>query len=394
MSRPPRQPVPAAPSSAPPRAVAPPVQNEADVPLTMAVTRRLLRQTVYFGALVGAAIWFLFSVRHVLPLFLFSFILAYALSAPVEWVGRLTARYRVPRGVSILIVYLLLLVVLGVALDRLSLLVVAEVHRFANNYPAFHSMIELRLLRSEETGLLSRLPQEAQFWVAQTFDNLDSIVRDQVRHTVPGIVHRVPDLIELVVVPIVAYYLLKDNRLFLDHIGRLLQPSRPERFENLVDELNSSLRGYLRGQALLSLVAGVLAFAILTIFGIHYALLVGVAAVFLELIPVVGPLVWAGAAVALTAIQQPDRLLWVLALVALAHQVDMHVLAPTILGKHLRLHPAIVIFALVSGTALLGLLGALLAAPVAALLTILLRYLMAEGALSTAAVLDRPPRQG
>jgi predicted PurR-regulated permease PerM len=91
--------------------------------------------------------------------------------------------------------------------------------------------------------------------------------------------------------------------------------------------------------------------------------------------------------VLLTAVQQPDKTLWVVALVTLAHQADMHVLAPNILGRHLRLHPAVVIFAVVSGTALMGLLGALLAAPLAAALTIVVRYLVAEGALSVRAVL-------
>ena len=83
-----------------------------DPPLTVAVTRRLLRQTIYFAALVGLVIWFLFSVRRILPLFLFAFILAYVLSVPVEWVGRVTARYRVPRGASVLLVYVVLLAIL------------------------------------------------------------------------------------------------------------------------------------------------------------------------------------------------------------------------------------------------------------------------------------------
>ncbi|GAC1401848.1 MAG: AI-2E family transporter [Chloroflexota bacterium] len=358
-----------------------------DAPLTARVMRRLLRQAIYFALLVVSLIWFLFSVRHILPLFLFSFILAYALARPVEWVARNSGRQGIPRSGAILLVYAVLLAILGIAFDRLSLVAVREVRAFATNWPALQLTLSERLIESEHGGILSRFPAEAQAWVEQTFYNLDTIVRDQIVHTAPLIVHRAPALIELIVVPIVAYYLLKDYKALLAYLGGLVQPDRPERFDRLVAELDSSVRGYLRGQAILSLVAGVLAFLILTVFGVHYAILVGIGAIFLELIPVVGPLIWAAAAVLLTAIQHPDKTLWVLGLVTLAHQADMHILAPKILGKHLRLHPAVVIFALVSGTALLGLLGALLAAPAAAVLTILLRYLVAEGALSAGAVL-------
>jgi predicted PurR-regulated permease PerM len=357
-----------------------------DLPLTVATARRLLRQTVYFAAFVGMVIWFLFNIRHVLPLFLFAFILAYVLGAPVEWVARITARRGVPRGAAILIVYVIMLLALAVALDQVSLLVVREVKAFAANYPQFQVTLATRILDSEQYGILSKLPPEAQTWVEQTYANMENIARDQLKSTVPLIVHRVPGLIELIVVPIVAFYLLKDYRLLLDYLARLVRPARPERFTQLVAELDGSLRGYLRGQAVLSLVAGLLAFLILTAFHVHYAFLVGIGAIFLELIPVVGPLVWAAAAVALTAVQQPDKTIWVLVLVTLAQQMDTHVLAPNILGRHLRLHPAVVIFAVVSATALMGLLGALLAAPAAAVLTIVLRYLIAEGALSATAV--------
>jgi predicted PurR-regulated permease PerM len=127
-------------------------------------------------------------------------------------------------------------------------------------------------------------------------------------------------------------------------------------------------------------------FVVLTVFRVKYAYLVSIAAFFLELIPVVGPLVWAALAVLLTYIQHPTSAVFVLILVVLAHQFDMHILGPRILGGHLRLHPAVVIFALVTGNAIFGLLGALLAAPVAALLNIVVRYLVVEGALSPRAL--------
>ena len=88
----------------------------------------------------------------------------------------------------------------------------------------------------------------------------------------------------------------------------------------------------------------------------------------------------------LTAVQNPSHTIVVAVLVLIAHQADMHILAPRILGGHLRLHPAVVIFALLAGNSLMGILGVLLAAPLAATINITLTYLITEGALSPAAV--------
>jgi predicted PurR-regulated permease PerM len=203
----------------------------------------------------------------------------------------------------------------------------------------------------------------------------------------PTAVHEVPGLLELLVIPILAYYLLKDGGEFIKVPRGLLREDSRSRYDVLVNDINESLRGYLKGQATLSLVAAVAVFLMLTAFRVHYAYLIAITAFFLELIPVVGPLLWAASAVLLTYVQQPNHAIFVLILVTLAHQFDMHILGPKILGGHLRLHPAVVIVALVTCTSIFGLLGALLAAPAAALLNIIVRYMLVEGALSSTAIL-------
>jgi predicted PurR-regulated permease PerM len=184
----------------------------------------------------------------------------------------------------------------------------------------------------------------------------------------------------------VAYYFLTDYGRFLNYVRRVIRPEGRARFDDLIHEIDASLRGYLAGQATLSLVMGVAAFLILSVNGVRPALVVGIAAAFLELIPVVGPLLWALVALILTYVQQPSHIVEVAVLLLIAHQTDMHILAPRILGGHLRLHPAVVIFALLAGNALMGILGVLLAAPLAATINTILTYLVTEGALSPAAV--------
>src|SRR5207245_9964520 len=122
-------------------------------------------------------------------------------------------------------------------------------------------------------------------------------------------------------------------------------------------------------------------------------------------VPRVDPPATASTCIRLPSLPTASPIIAVTVLLPTAHDADIHIVAPRILGAHPRLHPAMVIFALLAGNALMGILGVLLAAPLAALLNITLTYLITEGALSPAAVVQGddiplppavpgPPEQG
>jgi predicted PurR-regulated permease PerM len=383
---PPARTAPEEPPNMPPAAAA--VPEPADSPLTIQTMRRLMRQQIYFAVLVGAVIWLLFSAGHVIPLFIFSFLLAYVLGPVVGVFTRgAKRRHGFSRTGAILTVYALLILILAGAGWFIAGQAAHEVRTLSANFPALRVELLKRVHQSERSWPFNGLPPATRISIDNTINNLDRVIGDAVRKLEPVVVQRVPGLLEILVIPILAYYLLKDGRRFINFPRGLLREDQRARYDRLIGEIDESLRGYLKGQITLSLVASVMVFVILTVFRVHYAYLVAIAAFFLEFIPVVGPLLWASIAVLLTYIQHPSSTIFVLILVVAAHQFDMHILAPKILGGHLRLHPAVVIVALVIGNAIFGLLGALLAAPTAALLTITLRYLVQEGALSSKAVL-------
>ncbi len=353
--------------------------------ITPGILRLLMRQQVYLTALIAIVIWFCYSVREVLPIFLFSFILAYLLHPLVSRVAGPEGK-GVSRSTAALIVYIVVIAVLGVALYVLYEALRAEILNYSNNYGLYQSELLVNLIQQEQHGLLHPLGASAWSAINNFVINFNDISSAFVRATLPGLVKTAPRLVEGIAVPIVAYYLLTDYRRFLGFFRRAVRPEGRARFDDLIQDINGSLRGYLAGQVTLSAIAGVAAALILSVNGVRPALVVGIAALFLELIPVVGPLIWVILAIVLTAAQRPDHTIIVAVLAIVVHQADMHILAPRILGSHLRLHPAVVIFALLAGNALMGILGVLLAAPLAAIINITLLYLITEGALSPAAV--------
>ena len=369
------------------RVTTPPPETMTPAPetITPGILRRLLRQQLYLAVLLAVVVWFLFRVREIVPIFLFAFILAYLLGPLVRRVAGPEGK-GLSREAAALVVYLVVIALLGVGLYALYDALRHEVATYAGSYARYRHDLLVNLQREEQQGLLRSLPAAAKNAINGAVQNSDDLLASLARRAAPELLKTAPRALELIAVPIVAYYFLIDYRRFIDFVRRLVRPEGRERFDQLIRDVNSSLRGYLAGQATLSLVAGAAAFLILWLNGIRPALAVGVAAVFLELIPVVGPLAWALAAIVLTYVQNPSHVVVVVVLVLLAHQADMHILAPRILGSHLRLHPAVVIFALLAGNTLMGLLGVLLAAPLAATINITLTYLITEGALSPAAV--------
>jgi predicted PurR-regulated permease PerM len=142
---------------------------------------------------------------------------------------------------------------------------------------------------------------------------------------------------------------------------------------------------YIRGQLILVVLMSTVTTIGLTILGVPYSVLLGVLTGILETIPFVGPIT-AGAIACLVALGHPNPFGWsqvaYVAVVAVMYTVLRHaedyLVIPAIIGRAVRLHPAIVIFSLLSGGALFGLLGIVLAVPVAATMRLVLIYVGAK----------------
>ncbi|MAF65778.1 MAG: hypothetical protein CMJ84_08985 [Planctomycetes bacterium] len=178
--------------------------------------------------------------------------------------------------------------------------------------------------------------------------------------------------------PIYTYFLLFE----LERIHRFVQHYLPRRertrLVSVSGQIGEVLANFFRGRLLVCLIKGLLLSVGLAVLGVDYALLLGLCGGFMALIPFVGPLV-AGVAAFFLALLGHDLVgaLWrVLAVFCLAEIVEGYVLIPKILGDSLGLHPVVVLAAVFVGGAALGMLGFLLALPIAATAIILVRELV------------------
>lgn len=182
---------------------------------------------------------------------------------------------------------------------------------------------------------------------------------------------------------ILSLYLAKDLPSLGGYVKSFAQqPGYRQDVERLMPELRRVWRAYLRGQIILALVIFIVVWLGLTILGVQNSLALGLLAGLLEFVPTVGPVVSAAVAI-LVAVFQPGNYMgldaWqyaliILGLMVIIQQVENNFLVPRIVGGALDLHPILVIVAVFMGAALAGILGAILAAPIAASIKVLSQY--------------------
>ena len=180
----------------------------------------------------------------------------------------------------------------------------------------------------------------------------------------------------LFVMPVVAFYMIRDWDRLVAHIDGLLPLHSADTIRSLAREIDARLSGFVRGQTIVCLLLGTWYATGLTIVGLDFALLLGIGAGMLSIIPYLGNIVGLTISLLLAAAQFDS---WVsVALVAgvfLSGQVlEGNFISPKIVGDRVGLHPVWLLFAVTAGAVLLGITGALLAVPTAAAVGVLVRY--------------------
>jgi predicted PurR-regulated permease PerM len=219
--------------------------------------------------------------------------------------------------------------------------------------------------------------------VVQWFTNFASELSASVPELVFGVIER---LILLLIYLVVTFYLL----LQADQLAEALYGLIPAPYRAEIRELGRSidrvLGAYIRSQLLLIVLMAVLTYIPLTLLGVKYALVLAIATGFLEIIPFVGPYTAAGSAMLVSLLQTTTPFgwpNWVLALVIgiiylVLRQMEDHLIIPNLVGHIVKLHPILVIFAILAGGHLGGAMGLLISVPLAATVRIILAYLYSK----------------
>ncbi len=319
---------------------------------------------ILIGVAIAASIYFLFRIREVVGLVFVSVFLAIALGPAVDALDR-----RMPRGFAIAIVYVgLLIAIFGIGL-LLVPPVVDGVEEVASDAPGY--ITDLRAsdtLREydDKYRITAELQKQAET-LPEKLGSAAGALQDVTVGVFTALVH-------LVTVLVMTAFLLADGKRIVRWIEEQLNPLRAKRFRRVGDDIYKAVGGYVIGNFAISFIAGLLTYIVLRILDVPFAVPLAVLVAFLDLIPLVGATI-GGVIVALVCLAAggvTPAIIYTVFLIVY-QQAESHLLQPFIYGKTVALHPLIVIIAILIGASLLGVLGALVAIPVAAAVQIVVR---------------------
>lgn len=187
-------------------------------------------------------------------------------------------------------------------------------------------------------------------------------------------------LSNLVLIPLVTFYLLRDWRRLCLGLQQLLPRSHETSIVRMAQECNEVLLAFFRGQMLVMLCLGIFYSVALSLLGIEFSLLLGSLAGLLSIVPYLGFIIGLlGTTIAVIwQFHTWSMLLAAWSVFAIGHLLESFVFTPWFVGDRIGLHPVVVIFAILAGGELLGFLGVLIALPVAAILMVLIRHALAR----------------
>jgi predicted PurR-regulated permease PerM len=341
------------------------------------------RVAVLIGAVIviGLLLWI---ARDSVRPFVVGLLFVYLLDPPVRWL----VRHGVRRSLAILIVYLVgfIAVVEFLALTLTPL--VTEILRFIADFPKLAADLDAQLKRLGEFYARLQIPAAIRDWIDGVIAGFNqgggtgAIDLTVVLPVLTGAGSLLGLVFGYLILPVWVAYLLKDKVDLVSAFDRALPSTWRFDVWAIIKTVQRIFGQWVRAQLILGFAVGIFTFAGLTIlsqlvdpiFG-RYAVLLSIIAGVLELVPIIGPIVSAIPAVLLAAIAGPAAVLAALVMYTLVQQVENNFLVPKIQGNAVELHPAAVMFAIIVGGSMAGLLGAILALPVTAAFRDVVRYL-------------------
>jgi len=349
-------------------------------PRTVAIRAR----TIWLAAAVivgGVICWIVVrEAFQVLLLLFMAIVVAEGLRPLVDWLQQ----RRLPRSIAVLALYLIIGAILGALGWFLFRPLSGEVKAFLVNLPRYAAQTQRFVDQVQQTlGTDLNVSQVLSALPGQSGQLLSFLLRGPVvlGHIVYGVI----------AILLLAFYWLTAVGGLKAFLVGLLPPPAQDTASETVTEMGWRVGGYLRGVAVDMVVIGVFSGVGCALLGVPYPLLLGVVAGLTEALPLIGPVIGGGIAVLVALVtQDPVKAGEVALLYLVIQQIENNTLVPLVMQRAVGLNAFTVVIALLTGGALLGILGALLAVPAAAVLQVLVLRVLAPAARRAAGAVSSP----
>jgi predicted PurR-regulated permease PerM len=316
---------------------------------------------IFRTILILLGIWFIYLVRDVVALLFIALIFTAAIEPGVNWLKR----KKIPRGIGVLIIYLLLFLIVGIMIYLLVPAIVSQFNDFSKDLPSYLERLKsiFQDIRSYSESHNLNLGSGESIDLASNASRLTQGIFSTTVGFFTG-------LISLVIVLSMTFYLSVQEDGMKHFLMSVVPPKHQLYAVSLSERIKVKIGKWMQGQLLLMVIIFALDYIILLSLGVPYALILALFAGLFELIPYLGPIISAIPAVALGFLVSPLTGILVLAFYIAVQQAENHIITPMVMKKAVGLNPIAVILALLIGVKIGGIFGAILSVPVAAMASV------------------------
>ena len=312
------------------------------------------------------------NIIEVVGPFIVSLVIAYLLDPLVLFFQR----RKLSRIISIIIVFVIILaVVLGIFASFIPKLV-SEIGDFVVAFPNIVRRV-VDFIEGVQEGTLpydmDRIPSFID--LEKELANLSEKVVAAVGAITTSIISGTGKLLDLIMIPIITFYYLKDKDDAIGIIASIIPNKYKGKVKSIAEDISKVLGGFIRGQLIVATFVGLLTGIGCALIGLPYSLTIGVVAGFTNVIPYFGP--WLGGIlpVSLALIVDPVKAIWVIVLILIVQQIESNFLSPQIMSQSVGLHPLAVMFSVLLFGNIFGIVGMIIGVPIVGTIKVLVGYI-------------------
>ena len=344
------------------------------------------RVTILYWLLLGIlSFLFFYLLFRLFPLYggLFSFIwqilLPFLIAGLIAYLLHpVTAKmysYNVPRSVSILLIYLIFFGGIGYLIYQVYPATIIQLRDLSEQLPQFISMYQSFINQMYEST--SFLPETVHDKMDELILRVEGSIDNVLSKLVAGFTRVFDMVIIITVIPVLVFYFLKDYGKIRGLLKRYTPEKHHSQASSIIHAIDESLGGYIRGQLIVSLFVAITSFILFQLLNMEYALLLAIIMGITNLIPYFGPVIGAVPAVAIAFTMSVQTVIFVIIAIFVIQLLESNLLAPYIVGKSIAIHPVAIIFALLLGGKVSGVMGMIMAVPLLTVLKVIFSHIFA-----------------
>jgi len=315
---------------------------------------------------------FVYLVRGVLLPIVLSIALYYLLNPLTDFfTQKIPRKFKPRRDVAILGAFAVFVFVIVLAFEYIVPQIINQFSKFVADFPGYLKYAVDSLYNGKRLFSSIKFPQGLDSAVMEGLKNALSIFTSFSQTVVSGALDMLAKFLGLVVIPIIVYFMLKEQGSLFSGIEKLLPSLLKKPVKETFEKIDIVLKSYVESQVIICLIVALITWLILFVFGVPFSLMLAVIVAVTEIIPVIGPLLGGIPTIVMAALVSPVVAINVIVLYSIMQFVVGYIIGPKVMGNKLGIHPLTILLGVLVLGNIIGVWGVFFAAPIIAILKII-----------------------